>query len=244
MNQKLNEFTTEAEEASKSLSSQEIKLQTAKQPLKQHERALKSISKERNAARIRHKAAVNDLKKVRDEILQREGSAESEEVQRTARRVKAEEKMNEVKAGLEGRQLAIHDALTKYQEKENVQESLTENLNSAKRQLSAVKSKVHGLKSSEGNSMALFGNKCVQMHQRVEQAKRERRFRGPVIGPIGHHLKIVAGKEHLAALATSAMKVGLDRFIVTNDEDRSYFMRLRKEIRCNSKECLIIQTVS
>jgi len=242
LNQKLAEFTTEAEEASKSLSSQEIKLSTAKQPLKQHARTLKSLVKDQNVAKRRHQLAVNELKKIRDEILQRAGSAESEEARRTTRRVKAEERMKEVKAEVERRAIPIREALTKYQEKEGNQESLSESLNSVKRQLSAVKSKVQGLRSSEGNSMALFGNKCVQMYQRVEKAQRDGRFRGPVVGPIGHHLKVVAGKEHLAALATSAMKVGLDRFIVTNDEDRSYFLRLRKEIRCNSRECLIIQT--
>lgn len=244
LNQKLEEYTAEAEEASQMLNTQETKLKVAKQPLKQHERTLHSIGKEKNIAKRRHRDAVNELKNIRDEVMRRAGSAESEEAKRTAKRIEAENRINEIKEGMKEGQNAIHDALQKYQEKENPEETLNDNLNSAQRQLYAVKSKLQGLKSSEGNSMAMFGNKCVSMYERVEQAKRQRKFQGPVVGPIGHYLKVVHGKEHLAALATSAVKIGFDRFIVTNDHDRSYFMKLRNEIRCNSHECLIIQTVS
>ena len=79
----------------------------------------------------------------------------------------------------------------------------------------------------------------------VEQAKQERKFSGEVVGPIGMYLKISAGKENFAALAETAIGGGLmDRFIVTNDSDRSYFMKLRTLARCSPRDCCVFQMVS
>ena len=79
----------------------------------------------------------------------------------------------------------------------------------------------------------------------VEQAKREGRFTGTVVGPIGMYLKIAPGKEVLAPLAEFSLGFGvLDRFIVTNNRDRSYFMKLRNEMRCSPRDCGVYQMVS
>ena len=244
LNKKLEEYTTEADEASKTVVNQEMKLKNARQPLKQHKRLLQTIIKDKAVAKRKHKLAKDELKRIQDEIVRKAGSAKSEEAKRIQKKIEAEDRLNEVKEGDEERQRAIHEAFKQYEEKDIPEQNAREELNAAKKQLAAVQSKLQGLKSSEGNSMAMFGNKCIPMHQKVQKAQREGRFKGPVHGPIGHYLKIVDGKEHLAALATSALKIGLDRFIVTNDHDRSLFMKLRNEIRCNSRQCLVIQTVS
>lgn len=242
LDQKMKEFTAEADEASETLIKQETKLKNAKQPLKQHMRSLQTFGKEKTAAKRRLKSAKDELKKIQDEIVRKAGSAKSEETRRIQKKMEAEEELSKWKEGEDERNRAIHEAFKQYEEKELPEQSSKEDLNSARRQINAVQGKLQGLKSSEGNSMAMFGNKCVNMHQKVEKALRDRRFHGPVHGPIGHYLKVVDGKEHLAALATSALKIGLDRFIVTNDHDRSLFMKLRNEIRCNSRQCLVIQT--
>ena len=244
LTRKINEFSTEADEIGESLTNQQNKLKNAKVPLKHKERELHALSKEKVAARRAHQAAVQELKNIRETILRKAGSAQSEEARRTQEKMEAEERMNELKTKIEDIQHKIHDALTLYQEKEVPVENAKDNVDGVKRQLLAVNNKLQGLRSGDGNSMAVFGNKCVPMYQRVEQAKRERRFEGPVYGPIGHFLKIADGKDRFSSLATSAMSIGLDRFIVTNDRDRSYFMRLRQELRCNPRECLVIQTVS
>ena len=80
-------------------------------------------------------------------------------------------------------------------------------------------------------------------HQQVEQAKRADRFRGPVVGPIGAYLKIAPGKEPLAKIAERALGWGvLDRFIVTNDEDRKELQNIRKAAGCSGRDCNIFQT--
>lgn len=244
LNKKIVQFTAEADEAAETLFKQQKDVKDAKHPLKQQERALQMLVREKAAAKRTYNAAAKELKKVRDDIIRKTGSAESEEAKRTEDKMKAEERMNNLKRKLEGNHQAINNAYQKYQGTENPVDNAKENVENVKRQLLGVNSKLQGLRASDGNSMAIFSNKCVPMFQRVEQAKKERRFSGPVIGPIGHFLKIVDGKERFTSLVTSAMTIGLDRFIVTNDRDRSYFMRLRQELRCNPRECLVIQTVS
>jgi chromosome segregation ATPase len=66
----------------------------------------------------------------------------------------------------------------------------------------------------------------------------QRKWKGKVIGPIGAYMKIAPGKERYAKLAELALGGGLDRFIVTNADDKATFMRLRNEIGCR-RECNI-----
>jgi hypothetical protein len=67
----------------------------------------------------------------------------------------------------------------------------------------------------------------------VEQAKQKRVFKGPVVGPMGHYIKIIPGKEEYAAVAERAMgSRNLDRFIVTNAEDRRAFQKIREQAGC------------
>ena len=75
----------------------------------------------------------------------------------------------------------------------------------------------------------------------VENAKRTRRFRGDVIGPIGAYLKIVPGKEEFASIAELGLGGGsMDRYIVTNDNDRRVFQDIRKEAGC-FHDCNVFQ---
>uniref|UniRef100_A0A7S4VIW2 Potassium channel tetramerisation-type BTB domain-containing protein n=1 Tax=Ditylum brightwellii TaxID=49249 RepID=A0A7S4VIW2_9STRA len=84
--------------------------------------------------------------------------------------------------------------------------------------------------------------KCVAMRARVDSMRRK--FRGPVVGPLGAYLKIVEGKEHLAEIAETAIGHGLGHFVVTNGEDRALFMKLRQDVNCSSRECGVLQLVS
>lgn len=76
---------------------------------------------------------------------------------------------------------------------------------------------------------------------KVENAKRQNKFRGPVCGPIFAHLKIAPGKETYAAVAEFAIGAGvLDRFIVTNDHDNKVLRSLRQQAGCH-QDCGIFQ---
>ena len=75
----------------------------------------------------------------------------------------------------------------------------------------------------------------------MDRFTQQRRFKGPVVGPIGAYVKIVPGQEKFAAIAEAAIGNGaLDRFIVTNDHDRKLLMKIRKEAGCQ-QECGVFQ---
>jgi hypothetical protein len=63
---------------------------------------------------------------------------------------------------------------------------------------------------------------CFPLYnEQVDKFIQKSRFQGPVLGPIGAYVKIVAGKEQFASVAEQAIGMGsLDCFIVTNGHDR------------------------
>jgi chromosome segregation ATPase len=78
-------------------------------------------------------------------------------------------------------------------------------------------------------------------NEQVDEFIRKGRFQGPVLGPIGAYVKIVAGKEQFASIAEQAIGIGaLDRFIVTNDHDRKVLQSIRKKVGCQ-QDCGIFQ---
>jgi chromosome segregation ATPase len=72
--------------------------------------------------------------------------------------------------------------------------------------------------------------------------RHKQQFQGPVVGPIGAHVKIAPGKENFAQIAEKAMggSTALDRFIVTTDHDRKIFQKIRKEAGCQ-QDCGVYQ---
>lgn len=62
-----------------------------------------------------------------------------------------------------------------------------------------------------------------------------------MVGPIGSFIKIAPGKEEFAGIAEFAIGNGtLDRFIVTNDQDRKMMQDIRKSVGCR-QDCGIFQ---
>ena len=79
---------------------------------------------------------------------------------------------------------------------------------------------------------------CLQVQRAIQRGE----FRGPVVGPIGNSLKMVAGKEMFASLVEFVMSsTVLDRFIVTNDHDRKLYQQIRVSARCSARECGVFQ---
>lgn len=71
----------------------------------------------------------------------------------------------------------------------------------------------------------------------MEDAIRNNKFRGTVIGPIAKYIKIIPGKERYAEIAELALGPGtLDRFIVTNSHDRDVMNKIRREAGC-ARDC-------
>ena len=188
--------------------------------------------------------ATKELQVKRKEILDHQGSAGAEEAKRTERTTRAESEKEEAKRIIEESKRSAKEYLDKYDgSKRNVQ-SLEEQVNDIRRQRGAIVNKINELQSKGDHSLALFGRKCEDMYRKVTQAQRDGKFRGKVIGPIGKYLKIAPGKDRYAAVAEKALQVGLDRFIVTNKQDRSLYLKMRQEVGCNDRDCGVSQMVS
>uniref|UniRef100_A0A7S4NJE4 Rad50/SbcC-type AAA domain-containing protein n=1 Tax=Odontella aurita TaxID=265563 RepID=A0A7S4NJE4_9STRA len=242
LREKMKQLTEEANEAKAAKVNLEKELKQAMAPQKQHERELAALKREMGQSKKRFKAAAKHLQDARDQIKAAAGNAKSEESKRTARLEKAESDLENTKKKAAEHKQTIANSLQAYEELDPVVQQARSNCEDVNKQLYAVRKKIEDLQESSGDNLAVFGRKCKELHKKVEQARKARKFIGPVIGPIGAHIKIAEGKEEFAKIAESSIGGGtLDRFIVTNDSDRAVLQNLRKELNC-TRECGIFQT--
>jgi len=241
LNKRLQDLTAEAGEANNIRRELYQELKEANLPKKKIEVALKNMRRQIQQAKDMFTHATKELQVKRKEILDHQGSAGAEEAKRTERTTRAESAKEEAKRIIEESKRSAKEYLDKYDgSKRNVQ-SLEEQVNDIRRQRGAIVNKINELQSKGDHSLTLFGRKCEDMYRKVTQAQRDGKFRGKVIGPIGKYLKIAPGKDRYAAVAEKALQVGLDRFIVTNKQDRSLYLKMRQEVGCNDRDCGVSQ---
>jgi len=242
LREKIKQLAEESNEAKTIKMDLEKELKQVTAPLRQHERELAGIQREMAQTKKRFKAAAKHLQDARDQIKAAAGNAKSEEAKRTARMEKAEKDLSAAKEKADCQKEAIAVSHQKYEELQPHVDQAKHDCEGANRQLHAVRKKIQDLQESSGDNLAMFGQKCKALHKKVEQMHKARKFRGPVAGPIGIHIKIAEGKEKFAMVAENAIGSGiLDRFIVTNDQDRATLLKIRQELGC-SRECGIFQT--
>jgi chromosome segregation ATPase len=238
---RLEDLAKEAEESSALKHSLEQELKRSVEPHKALERQLKMLKEEEVKADKSFLLAKKRLQAKRDEIASKAGSAESEQAKRNERLQAAEEKLATGKARHNELKQAVTDALQDYESVEPNVLDARNYVSQIENQLNGIKSKIQSLQSSSGNSFDVFGQRCAKVKKMVDLATQQRKFRGPVLGPIGFYCKIVPGKEEFAAIAECAMGVGvLDRFIVCNDVDRKVLQKIRSEAGCQ-QDCSIFQ---
>jgi chromosome segregation ATPase len=237
----LDELTNEAEESSVRKQALEQDLKRAVEPHKALERQLKALQKEEDRAKRALLEANKRLQLKRDEIAARAGSAESEQAQRNERLRAFEEKLVEGKAKHNELKQAVTNALQDYENLEPQVLDAKGRLSQKEKELGAIEYKIRSMRSSTANSLDVFGQRCARVKKLVDKAIEQRRFRGPVVGPIGYFCKVQPGKQAFASLAESALGPGvLDRFIVCNDADRKLFQTIRREAGCQS-DCGVFQ---
>ena len=128
---------------------------------------MSSNKREIQQAKRRLKTAQQHLKEAREEIIKRAGSAKSEEAKRTERLNKAEQELSRAKESINQQTEAVSIAFRKYEELEVPYEQAKANSASVVKQYHAVKKKLSDLSSSEKNSLAVFGQKCTKMNEKV-----------------------------------------------------------------------------
>lgn len=238
---KVEELTKEADDQANKKRDLEQEYKRAREPLKAMERNLQHLQREKTTMDRMLQSTKQKLETKRQEILARAGSAESEAAKRTQRLKDAQDELASLKEKYDQAKQNTNDSRQAWDELEPFVKQAHTNVEDTTKKLRAIESHITSLKSASGSSLAIFGQRCAQLKNAVDDFVRKGQFRGQVCGPIGAYLKVVPGKEHYAALAECAMGNGvLDRFVVTNDHDRKVLQQLRQRIGCQS-DCGIFQ---
>ncbi|CAJ1965880.1 unnamed protein product [Cylindrotheca closterium] len=233
----LDRLTREADEQAGQKQNLEVDLKRASEPYKALSRRLKETRKDIGSAERSLASAKQQLESKRAEILARAGSAESEAAGRTKRLQDAEARLANAKEDRDRIRQAVSDSRKAYDELEPQVEQARHEVSAGEKRLMALNSRIRELEKSGNSSINIFGRRCGAVHDMVQKA----RFQGPVLGPIGAFVKIAPGKEMYAPLAELAIGSGmLDRFIVTNDNDRKILQGIRRKIGCQH-DCGILQ---
>jgi chromosome segregation ATPase len=238
---RLDELSKEAGEMSIRKRELEQELKRLTEPRRAFTNQFKGICKKEKLADRELLESNQRLQGKRDEIVQKAGSAESEQAQRNKRLRDAEERLAERKIRHDELKQSTTDLLQSYEKVEPEVQGARQNVSQLEHQVRGIDSKIRGMESSSGNSLDVFGHRCNKVKQLVDKATQQRKFRGPVLGPVGFFCKVQPGKEEFAALAEAAIGTGtLDRFVVFNDTDRKLFQKIRRDAGCQS-DCNVFQ---
>jgi chromosome segregation ATPase len=143
------------------------------------------------------------LQEERERILA--ASGQSDEAKRVATLKKAEEELDQIREKLQQLKHSSTTNQRKYEELAPSTEQARSQGDSIKNQLGGIQTKIKQLEFSDTDSLAMFGRTCAKMDRQVNQAHHKKRWTGPVVGPIGAHVKIASGKEHFASIAERAL---------------------------------------
>lgn len=236
--QELGNEATVAAEAKRDL---EQRLKRAMEPHKALQRQIKALRKEEENAIKNLQSANARLQKKRDEIAAAAGSAESDEARRNQRLRDAEAEREAAQVGYNETKQATSNAFSEYDAMEPEIQALRGRLSDLDHQLNGIKSTIRSLESANGNSLTVFGERCAKVKRQVDELARRGMFHGPVLGPLGSYCKVNRGKEEFAVLAECALGHGLlDRFLVTNDQDRKLLQKIRRDVGCQL-DCGVFQ---
>jgi len=239
---KLQELTGEANEAMAALRELDQKYKDVTAPVKQDKKELAMTEREIKVAEREVKLADGRLQEERDKYAAQAGNAKDDiinfqgQIQTLEVQIQEAEKAQDEERHRSNQLLELNDTL------ERDVKNAEDNTRSHGNQMNSVVDRIRNLESSSGNNnVSMFGPKCLPMLQRVNELKRQNRFRGPVFGPMGAFIKVVEGKEGFAALAEKAMgRRSLDKFVCVHDSDRRLLTKLRNDVQCRGPECGLI----
>lgn len=166
--EEMEELGKEAETQADLKRNLEVELKQVMVPFKSKERDVKSLKQEKDRAGKELQRAKKRLQETRAEIMEKAGSAESEEARRTALLTETEEALSNAREESNGLKQAQALAHREYEELGPEVEQAKQSTATKASHLSAVRHKLNDLKSSSaGNSFAIFGRKCANVHKLV-----------------------------------------------------------------------------
>ena len=164
---RLDELTQEAGEESTRKQNLEVELKQAMEPYRALERQLKFLRKEQSSAEKSLQNAYAALEEKRQEIVERAGSVESEEAQRTKRLKEVEAQMVELREKQKQLQREIELAYQSYDELESPVLQAKDECESAERSYGNIQRRIKDIRTSKNDSLSNFGPKCAQVRKWV-----------------------------------------------------------------------------
>ncbi|GAX20801.1 hypothetical protein FisN_7Hh114 [Fistulifera solaris] len=208
-------------------------------PIKQLEKEKQMLRKDRKEIEQQLHRAQQRLNEMRKQISERSGSKEAEHLKALN---EAENELQQLKKENPEIKQAVSTSLRAYEELTNHVRDASSRVDTIQRQLGGIGGRIRNLQAASADSLSMLGPNVKKVHDAIQRHVSSGKFRGPVIGPIAHYIKVAAGKEKYAAIAEKALGRGmLDRFIATTDEDRRILQNIRKDAGCKS-DCGIVQT--
>ena len=164
---KLQTLTAEADAAAEAKKDLEGQYKAAMMPIKQQERTLANLKREMDAAKNRLKVAEKELQDTRNDILKKQGSAQSVESKRTEKLNLWERKLREAKDAKGAIAEEVEHFRKKYEELESPFETAKSGVEKIQRQIGGADKKLRDIAGSESNNLRLFGEKCPLMASKV-----------------------------------------------------------------------------
>jgi structural maintenance of chromosomes protein 6 len=165
--ERIESLLAEAQEQSEARKKLEEDLKEANQPYKNADRELSALKRHIESAKKQHKAAKQKLKEKRDEIIQRESSAESEAARRTIQLQKAEERKSHIEATIDELKEETSKWYNAYEEAEGPTKHAKAEVNEINGKLNRIRSNIQSLKNSSGNSLAVYGRNVPRVAEMV-----------------------------------------------------------------------------
>lgn len=237
--QLMEELVREAQVQTEKKGQLEVQYRQQIIPVKQLEKERQLLRKDRKDIEQQLVRAQHRLNEMRKQISARGGSEEAERLKSLS---DAEMELHQLKKENPEIKQSVSTSLRAYEELTPHVRDASGKVDSIQRQLGGVAGRIRDLEASSADSLSMLGPNVKKVYEMIQRHTSSGKFRGPVIGPIAHYIKIAAGKEKYAAIAEKAIGRGmLDRFVVTSDEDRRLLQNIRKQVGCKS-DCGILQT--
>lgn len=241
---------TESEDGISQLEARARDAQEREEPLRAEQATLRATLKDRQA-RMRElqneeitlnhsyravKAQIKELDERVEESLNIARGDNSERARLLAQRKQAEVECKK----LERQHVEARDRLEIIDgELESItrdREDIEHRIDAQRDRIASVDTLIRRLRAAKANHLTAFGPNMPALVQKVEQLRKARAWRGPVVGPIGSVLKVKEPKW--VPVLESVIGNTLSAFCVTNHADRMLLQRLKRECRCDEVSIL------
>ena len=241
LQERIGDLIQEGQAAAQRKQDLEDTLREAEHPKKTMARQIDALARSYRDNKKKLAACQQRLAAKRDEILAKANN--SEEARLTAILQDQESKLEQARSKTESLNEQLGNTRREYEELQPKVEQAKDAVKNLEGRIYHATKQLERLEQAgSGDEFAALGRNVKKVHDMVQKCVQQKKFRGPVVGPIAKYIKIAPGKEQFAKIAELALGTrSLDKFVVTCDEDRVLLQSIREKCGCR-QDCGIYQT--